>query len=132
MPRHGEGSRGGWRSGKVKRIKVDEYSVGPQNVNLDGSNYRGAMGASYGDLEKMVRQAKSDGASTIWCGTLIRRTSKDKGFRWVSSSGRSVNEFLDSIGKARYFAEPVSKFAQRFHNLSYPVQGAVTWTIIAY
>lgn len=132
MPTHSEGSLGGWRRGKVAHPDAEKYSVGPQSVALDGSNYRGARGANLNDLHRMVQKAISDGASVVWVSTLIRRTSKDKGFRWISSSGyRSARTFLEDIEISMRNRIPIDKFAEQVHNTRYPVKGAIVWSIFA-
>src|SRR5258708_36446136 len=56
---HSRGAAGGWRHGKTQAIRdehgvIREYSAGPQNVNLDGSNYRGGQGATFSDIHKAL------------------------------------------------------------------------------
>jgi hypothetical protein len=129
---HSEGSRGGWRRGRVSRPNPDKYSVGPQNVHLDGSNYRGAQGSNLNDIHRMVKKARDEGASTIWVSTMIRRTSLDRGFRWISSSGyRDANDFLNDIEGAMRRRTSVDKFAEQVHDTQYPVEGALVWSIFA-
>jgi len=132
MAKHSEGSRGGWRRGRVSRPDVEKYSVGPQNVNIDGSNYRGAMGANLNDVHRMVKKARDDGASTIWVSTLIKRTSIPRGFRWISSSGyRDAGQFLGEIEDAMKSRTSVNTFAEQIHDTQYPVEGAIVWSIFA-
>lgn len=132
MPKHSEGSRGGWRRGKVSRPDPEKYSVGPQNARLDGSNYRGAQGANLNDIHRMVKKAVNDGASEVWVSTLIRRTSREKGFRWISSGGyRDARGFLSEIEDAMRRRESVDRFAEEIHNTKYPVKGALVWSIFA-
>ena len=126
-------SSGGWRHGRVQRIKVDEYSVGPQNVDPSGSNYRGAGGAGYADIKRMLSQAKKDGAHRITVAALIRRTSKDKGFRWVSRSGYDVDAMLEDLDDASIErGVDIDEFAREVFMNDYPTSGAITWTVIGY
>lgn len=133
MPKHSEGSRGGWRRGKVVRPEPEKYSVGPQNVRLDGSNYRGARGAGLNDIYRMTEKAIKDGASTIWVSTLISKDSEDvNSFRWISSSGyRDAQEFLGDIQSAAVSGTSPDEFAAQVHNMDYNVRNAIVWSISA-
>jgi len=127
MPR----SRGNWR-GKPLHLANNEWSVGPQKVELDGSNYRGARGATLRDIRQMAIEAKMAGSQTLWIGTLIRRTSLPRGFRWVSASNRTPDEFIKNINDGLRKGISEDEFARRFHGTQYPVSGAISWTIISY
>lgn len=121
-----------WRRGRVARPRVGEYSVGPQTVKLDGSNYRGARGAAFSDLRKMAMKAKSEGATRINVATLIRRTSQTKGFRWVSRSGYNINRFISDLDDAFVRGVDEDEFAREVQMLDFPTEGAITWTIVGY
>lgn len=133
------GSAGRWRRGRVMMPRVDEYSVGPQNINLDASNYRGAKGTSLNDLHRMGMRAKKDGAQMLVVYTLIRRTSQTPeagfrrpGFRWIATTGIPIDEFLLQVENAMKRRESVDTFAYKLHDADYPIKDAVTWNIVAY
>src|SRR5258708_35313871 len=90
---HSRGAAGGWRHGKTQAIRdehgvIREYSAGPQNVNLDGSNYRGGQGATFSDIHKALARAGAAGARRITGATRMRREPQTKGSLWGSRSGR--------------------------------------------
>ena len=133
MAKHSEGSRGGWRRGQVKFLKeengnIDAFSVGPQNVALDGSNYRSASGASYSDIIRATNRAIDKGASQVYVQTLIRSGSQPKVFRWISSPF-STSELLTQTRRAQALSLDIAEFATRLHD-AYPVSLALTWTIV--
>lgn len=133
MVRKSEGARGGWRRGMVKFLKndegdVDAFSVGPQNVNLDGSNYRSAAGASYTDIIRATNRAIDTGAQKVYVQTMIRSGSQPKVFRWISSPF-STSELLTQTRRAQALSLDIAEFATRLHD-AYPINLALTWTIV--
>jgi hypothetical protein len=126
--------KGRWRRGQVKRIAIAEYSVGPQNVNLDGSNYRGARGAGYADLSRMLNKARDDGVERVTVAGLIKRTSGTKGFRWVSRSGYDVGRMLEDIHDASIErGVDLEEFTKEVFFTDFPTDGgAVTWSVVGY
>lgn len=129
-----KGSSGNWRRGRVRRVRAEEYSVGPQNVKLDGSNYRGGRVTGYADLNRMLRKARDDGISRITVAGLVRRTSQTKGFRWISRSGYDVGRMLDDIHDASVErGVDMEEFTKEVFATDFPTDGgAITWTIIGY
>lgn len=135
---HSRGAAGGWRHGKTGFIRdeqgeIEAYSVGPQNVALDGSNFRGAGGATYTDIQRALAAAERTGARRLTIATLIRRDSQTKGFRWVSSS-KSVEEFHAQLTLAQFEALSMGEFAYMVHatggKVTHEPSRALTWTII--
>lgn len=134
---HSRGAAGGWRHGKTRFIKEEEgvagYSVGPQNVALDGSNYRGAGGASYADIQRAVAAAEKSGSRRVTIATLIRRDSQKKGFRWVSTS-KSIDEFRGQLSLSQLNGVKMGDFAFMVHaargKVTHSISNALTWTII--
>lgn len=131
---HSRGAAGGWKHGRTSTVTgkhgtVEAYSVGPQNVALDGSNYRGAGGATWADIVKVANKAEKEGKRTVTIATLIRATSQTKGFRWISHT-RTIDELQANITLAQGKGMSVNDFASSLHDTDYPVQGALTWTLI--
>ena len=108
--------------------RVTSYSVGRQDIELDGSNWRSSQ-ASYGQIRKGLLQAKGTGANNVTVQTLIRRDSQRRGFRWVSSSF-NINEALRAVDRAQAANMPIGDFASSFHALNHPVTAAATWTFV--
>lgn len=130
---HSRGAAGGWKHGRTSSVTgkhgtTEGYSVGPQNVALDGSNYRGAGGASWADITRVANRAEKAGKRVVTVATLIRRTSQNKGFRWFSST-MTIDEFQANITLAQGKGMSVNDFASSLHDTDYPVQGALTWTL---
>lgn len=131
---HSRGAAGDWRPGRTSSIRDDEgvieaYSVGPQNMELDGSNYRGGAGASLADIDRAVKRADKAGARFVQIATLIKRDSRARGFRWISIT-RSIDEMVANLEDAKSRGMGVNEFAERIQASKYTISFAPTWTII--
>lgn len=130
----GKGSAGKFRPSRqnVSKIvakdgNIYEYQTGRGDVDLSGANYRGGAGASFVGIRKAARSAKTN---RIQIAIMIRRTSKDRGFRWVQSNTRTVSEFMRNIDTIDAGGGTVDDLAKGLLALDYPVQGAITWRVI--
>ena len=131
MPSHSEGASGGWRKGRVTLNRDSDgnvvgYEVGPHNVNLDGSNYRSAKGASYNDIMKALDRFPPD-TQSVHVAVLIRRDSQARGFRWISANF-NYRSFRRSTARAQYLEGlTMGDFTETIMEANFPISNAVTW-----
>lgn len=132
-----KGSLGSFRHSRqnVSRIKsasgtINEYQVGPANVKLDGSNYKGAQGASFVGIRKAINAART---KKVQVAVLVRRESgniKKPKFRWLQTSTRSKQGLLNALTYAEQNHFTTADFAESLLAVDYPIRLALTWRII--
>jgi hypothetical protein len=132
MARHSEGASGGWRRGRVTLNKDESgntigIEVGPSNVKLDGSNYKGARGASFSDIRNALKRFPPDTRS-IHVAVLIRRDSQARGFRWISANF-NFRSFSRNVSRSE-FLEGLSMpdFTEEIMESNFPISNALTWS----